>query len=140
MSHPSLFTAARHDTEPHLLIGQVARLTGASCKAIRHYEAEGLLPRPVRRGRYRVYSAQDVFLVHMLKYGQQFGFTLNELRRVTAAKVTSGEFPLAMAQTLCAEKRAAVRAEIAALQAREAQLAQLEVDMAHLFTVDATQA
>lgn len=134
MTLPSVFIAVAHDTEPHLLIGQVAQLTGASCKAIRHYEAIGLLPRPPRRGRYRVYSSQDVFLVHMLQFGQQFGFTLQELRAVTAAKVSEGSFPLAMAQQLCRTKQAAVRAEIAALEARAVQLDALHDEMARLFT------
>jgi hypothetical protein len=47
-------TFTRDNTDACLLIGQVSERTGASGKAIRHYERVGLLPTPVRRGRYRV--------------------------------------------------------------------------------------
>lgn len=58
--HP-IFIARTHREDPFLSIGKVAEITGASPKAIRHYEALGLLPAPHRRGRYRIYSERDVF-------------------------------------------------------------------------------
>ena len=58
-----IFTAQTPQPEPYLYIGKVAEITGASCKAIRHYESLGLLPTPKRRGKYRIYSELDVFFV-----------------------------------------------------------------------------
>jgi DNA-binding transcriptional MerR regulator len=129
-----LFTQRVHETDAYLYIGQVAEMTGASCKAIRHYEQLGLLPTPARRGRYRVYSQQDVFLVHMLKFGQRFGFSLNELREIAGDKVRDGAFPLAKAHVLCERKRASIRAEIAALEQLDQELTSMEQEMTRRFT------
>lgn len=127
------FIAATHDTDPHLLIGRLSAITGATCKAIRHYEALGLLPTPARRGKYRVYSDRDVFLVHMIKFAQGFGFGLAELRELVAARVAGGRFPLAMANALCEEKRAAVRTEVDALLARDREIVAMQVEMNRIF-------
>ena len=43
-----------------MYIGQLAALTGATPKAIRHYEKLGLLPVAKRQGKYRVYENLDV--------------------------------------------------------------------------------
>lgn len=130
--HP-IFTAQIHELRSYLYIGQVAALTGASRKAIRHYETLGLLPVPERKGTYRIYSHQDVFLVHMIKYAQSFGFSLAELRELAAAKISSNRFPLELANALCARKRVTLRAEIAALRKRDRQLAGMRAEMNRTF-------
>ncbi len=48
-------------------ISEVSRLTGASAKAIRLYEARGLLPPVPRINRYRDYSARDVAWVQLTR-------------------------------------------------------------------------
>lgn len=128
-----IFTAQTHQTQPYLYIGKVAAMTGASRKAIRHYESLGLLPTPQRMGRYRVYSERDVFLVHMIKYAQSFGFSLAELKEITAAKVSGHRFPLKLANALCARKRAALRAEIEALQKLDQHLVDMKAEMNRIF-------
>ena len=50
-----------------MYIGKLAKLTGASPKAIRLYESIGLIPIPSREGKYRIYSDKDVALVHMIR-------------------------------------------------------------------------
>lgn len=63
----------------HMRIGQAARMTGLSVKAIRYYEAVGLLPPPLRsEGRYRLYGEEDTRRLHLLKRAKQLGFTLRE--------------------------------------------------------------
>ena len=113
--HP-LFLKDVHREEPYLTIGKVAAIAGASPKAIRHYEALGLMPPPRRRGKYRVYSERDVFLVHVLKHGQSLGFRLAEMKGLVTAKVTMKRFPLALANALFERKRAEVEGEIAKLR------------------------
>lgn len=127
-----LFTAQTQREEPYLYIGKVAEITGASRKAIRHYEALGLLPAPPRRGKYRVYSERDVFLVHMIKHAQSFGFGLAELKGLVAARVKNHRFPLE-ADALVTRKRAALRRQIADLRALDRRLAQLRRDIHRIF-------
>lgn len=128
-----IFTAQTQREEPCLYIGKVAEITGATRKAIRHYEALGLLPAPPRRGKYRVYSERDVFLVHMIRHAQSFGFSLAELRGLVAAKVENHRFPLKLANALVVRKRAALRRQVADIRALDRRLAQLKRDMNRIF-------
>ncbi len=128
-----IFTAQTQREEPYLYIGKVAEITGASRKAIRHYEALGLLPIPKRRGNYRIYSERDVFLIHMIKHTQAFGFSLTELRELVAAKVKKNAFPLKVANALVDRKRAALRREVDAIRKLDKRLLALKRDMNRIF-------
>ena len=64
-------------------ISCVTRLTGASQKAIRNYEAIGLIHQVQRRGKYRVYTMNDVNLVRLIRTAQKLGFKLSELATLT---------------------------------------------------------
>lgn len=128
-----IFTAQSHRKEPYLLIGKVAEITGASSKAIRHYESLGLIPAPRRRGKYRIYSEQDVFLIHMVKHAQSVGFSLKELKELVAAKVRDNRFPLRLANDLFDRKRTALRDEINVLQELDQRLTALKEDMNRIF-------
>lgn len=129
-----IFTAQTHRDEAYLYIGKVAEATGASRKAIRHYESLGLLPAPKRRGKYRVYSERDVFLVHMIKHAQSFGFRLAELTELVAAKVNTNRFPLELANALFERKRTAIRVEINTLLQRDQGLVALKAEMIRIFS------
>ncbi|WP_339530745.1 MULTISPECIES: MerR family transcriptional regulator [unclassified Pseudomonas] len=65
-----------------MYFGKAAQLSGTTIKAIRHYEAIGLLPAPQRQGQYRVYSQQSVQLLMFIKCAQQLGFKLKELQDI----------------------------------------------------------
>ena len=128
-----IFKAKSQREIPGLYIGKLAELSGASRKAIRHYEALGLLPLAARKGNYRVYSERDVFLVHMIKHAQSYGFSLAELRDLVAATADKPRFPLKLANDLIVRKRAAMRQQIVDIRALDRQLAQLVRDMNRLF-------
>jgi DNA-binding transcriptional MerR regulator len=130
--HP-LFTKTTHGEEPYLTIGKVAAITGASPKAIRHYESLGLMPPPRRRGKYRIYSERDVFLVHVLKHGQSLGFRLSEMKGLVAEKVASKRFPLKLANALFDRKRAQLEAEIGTLRELIARLTAMRREMNRRF-------
>lgn len=115
--------------ESFFYIGKVAQITGASRKAIRHYEALGLLPPPQRRGRYRIYSGRDVFIVHVIKHAQSYNFTLAELRDLIAAISEHEQFPIRAALDAVERKRASVRREAAALRALDRRLGGLLADI-----------
>jgi DNA-binding transcriptional MerR regulator len=128
-----IFKTKNQRETPSLYIGKLAELSGASRKAIRHYEALGLLPPAARKGNYRVYSERDVFLVHMIKHAQSFGFSLAELRELVAATAGKSRFPLKLANALIVRKRAALREQIADIRARDRGLAQVLRDLNRLF-------
>lgn len=106
-----------------MYIGEVAKLTGASLKAIRHYEALGLLGAVSRLGSYRVYAANDLLLIQLIKQAQGLGFRLAELAPLLAGGTGEPDW-LAFAAAIDA-KRLSVSAEIARLQALDGRLQQV---------------
>lgn len=63
-----------------LSIGEVARRTGVRTSALRYYEDAGILPRPARVSGRRCYDADVVRRIDMLRFAQQAGFTLAEIK------------------------------------------------------------
>jgi DNA-binding transcriptional MerR regulator len=98
-----------------MYIGKAAQLSGTTIKAIRHYEAIGLLPEPQRRGQYRVYSEQSVELLAFIKCAQQLGFKLKELQVLLHQHQGEG-MPWALASQAIASKKQELANEIKALQ------------------------
>ncbi|KAA8962465.1 MerR family transcriptional regulator [Mycobacterium sp.] len=68
-----------------LTLGQAARAAGVSRKAMRVYEAKGLLP-PAERSAagYRLYSDADVELLTFIRRARQLGLHLDDIRHVLA--------------------------------------------------------
>jgi len=65
-----------------MYIGETSKLTGLSIKAIRFYEEKGLITRPERIGRYRVYQESDIELLILIKEAKEMGVTLSQLKGV----------------------------------------------------------
>jgi len=129
----SIFTKQIQDLTPYLYIGKISELTGASRKAIRLYEERGLIPKPARKGNYRIYSDQDAFLIHMIKTAQSVGFSLAEIKGLVEHKVKDRTFPLKKAEELCNKKRVSLRNEIEAIHALEKRLDKLQEMMNQTF-------
>ncbi|MGG5241714.1 MerR family transcriptional regulator [Pseudomonas lurida] len=98
-----------------MYIGKAAQLSGTTIKAIRHYEAIGLLPEPQRRGQYRVYSEQSVEWLMFIKCAQQLGFKLKELQEILRGH-HGGALPWDRADQAIAEKKKELALKIAVLQ------------------------
>ncbi|MDH5778340.1 MAG: MerR family transcriptional regulator [Gammaproteobacteria bacterium] len=128
------FITKIHDETPHLYIGKAAELSGASRKAIRHYESLGLIPKPQRKGLYRIYSERDVFLIHMIKTAQSVGFSLAELKELVALKVSEKEFPLEFANILFGKKREKLQQEIDTINSQISDLDELNKEMNRIFS------
>lgn len=116
-----------------MYIGKVAELTGATRKAIRLYEAMGLIPAAERKGNYRVYSVRDVLLISMIRRAQSVGFNLTELKPLVAVKVKSHRFPLELALELIGTKRQSLHHEMNQLAALEQRLNALEEELKRNF-------
>jgi MerR family copper efflux transcriptional regulator len=66
----------------YMYIGEVAKKTGLSIKAIRFYEEKGLIRQPERKGRYRVYVETDIEILILIKEAKELGITLSQLKGV----------------------------------------------------------
>ena len=99
-----------------LLIGEVAKQSGASRKAIRLYEARGILP-PARRtaSGYRVYSAEVAGILAFVEQGRRLGLTLAEIRTIVALR-RSGSMPCVHVRRLLEQKAVDLAGLLAALR------------------------
>ncbi|MEB2648383.1 MerR family transcriptional regulator [Pseudomonas sp. MYb541] len=111
-----------------MYIGKAAQLSGTTIKAIRHYEAIGLLPAPQRQGQYRVYSAQNVELLMFIKCAQQLGFKLKELQEILSGHV-GNVLPWERADQAIADKKQELALKIAALQEMHVGLQTFEAQL-----------
>ena len=71
-------------------IGELARLAGTTPKAIRLYEALGLLGAVARVGSYRQYGESDLDRVRLIRQAQALGFRLSELDGLHAMHTHEG--------------------------------------------------
>ena len=93
----------------------LARLAGVSPDTLRHYEARGLLPRPMRSANgYREYPAEALARVALVRRAVSLGFTLDELARIVKVRDQGG--------APCHEVRALAAAKLAALEDRVTEL------------------
>lgn len=107
-------------------IGELARKTGTTPKAVRLYEARGLLGTVARAGTYRQYGEDDVARVQLIRHAQALGFRLADLDGLPPVDTTAGWERMAQ---LIAQRRAAVAQDIVRLAALDAQLALLEAEL-----------
>ena len=63
-----------------LSIGEVAKRTGVRTSALRYYEEAGILPAPGRVSGQRRYDADAIHRIDVLRFAQQAGFTLDEIK------------------------------------------------------------
>jgi MerR family mercuric resistance operon transcriptional regulator len=65
---------------PGLRSGEVADAAGVNLQTLRYYERRGLLSEPDRSlGGHRLYPAETVTVLRVIKAAQRLGFTLNEV-------------------------------------------------------------
>jgi DNA-binding transcriptional MerR regulator len=103
-----------------MFIGELAKLSGASPKAIRHYESLGLLAKVKRVGVYRVYSDIELGQVKLIKQAQLLGFRLSELLPVLVGVNAEPDWHQLMTQI--EQKRASIKEEIKRMRAMDQQL------------------
>lgn len=108
-----------------MYIGEIARLAGTSPKALRHYEALGLLGDVRRAGAYRVYTQQDLAQVKLIRQAQALGFRLAELLPILAGDDTDWA---ALSRHIAA-KRAQLQDDIARLRQLDAELRDIDAEI-----------
>jgi len=78
-----------------LTVGQVAAAAGVSAKAVRLYEARGLLPPAARSAAgYRVFDESDVDTVRFIRRARSLGLSLDAAAEILATR-RSGKVPCA---------------------------------------------
>ncbi|MFC0217602.1 helix-turn-helix domain-containing protein [Pseudochelatococcus lubricantis] len=104
-------------------IGELSRRTGCNIETIRYYERIGLMPEPLRRGRYRSYGPEDVGRLAFVLRARELGFTLDEVRTLLGL-AASGQASCAVARDLAEVHLKDVRTRIADLRRMERVLAE----------------
>jgi DNA-binding transcriptional MerR regulator len=110
-------------SETRLRSGQVAAAAGVNLQTVRYYERRGLLAEPQRSlGGHRMYSAEAVTMLKVIKAAQRLEFTLDEVADLLEAGRHHHRRPDAGLQARAAHKLAEVEAKIADLTAIRAAL------------------
>ena len=109
-----------------MYIGELAKRSGASARALRLYESLGLLGRVQRQGSYRVYHEESVALVQMIRQALALGLRLAELTPVLNGDGGTDWDRLA---ALLAQKRASLRQEMARLERLDQELIRIEAEI-----------
>jgi MerR family transcriptional regulator, copper efflux regulator len=117
------------DTDDKLKIGDLARKTGKSLRALRLYEELGLLSAARSVGGFRLYDTDQVARVYWIAKLQDMGFTLPQIQGLISSVESSANGPGAM-QSL----RELFRARLAVTRAQVERLLQLERDLAESLT------
>jgi DNA-binding transcriptional MerR regulator len=77
-----------------LLIGEVAARSGMSRKALRLYEAAGILPTPRRTNAgYRVYGHDTLALLEFVTQARRLAFTLDEIKEIRDQAIRPRSLP-----------------------------------------------
>jgi MerR family copper efflux transcriptional regulator len=98
-----------------LLIGEVAERGGVSRKALRLYEAHGILPPPRRSASgYRVYGNETLALLAFVTQARRLGFRLDEIKEIVSIR-RSGGVPCPHVLDLVHEKLKAIDRALADL-------------------------
>ncbi|WP_242911027.1 MerR family transcriptional regulator [Actinomadura terrae] len=97
---------------------QVAQAAGVNPQTLRYYERRGLIAEPERTlGGHRLYPAETVTLLRVIKTAQRLGFTLDEVAELLETGAHRHQAPDAGLAARARHKLAEVEAKIADLEA-----------------------
>ena len=97
--------------------GELARLAGVSADTLRFYEKQGMLARPPRTSSgYRIYPAEAVKRVQLIRGALSLGFSVAELKQLLRQRDAGGA-PCMFARKLAQSKLEAIEREMQDLQA-----------------------
>lgn len=63
-------------------IGKVAKATGLTVVAVRHYEKLGLIHSTRQENSYRLYSNEDIARLKLIRKAKELGFSLKEIEEL----------------------------------------------------------
>ena len=112
-------------SEQLLQVGDLAKASGKTVRAIHHYEEVGLLkPHARSKGRYRLYDQAAVTRVRWIGKLHDLGLSLSQIQEVVAAWESAPSAPEAMARirSMYLQKLQETRAQISNLMSLEREL------------------
>lgn len=112
-----------------MYIGEFCRLTGATPKAIRHYEALGLIPEARRAGRYRVYDDTYAETVRQIRLGLKLGFSLAEIKRLAAGSDIRRGLPGDVLRQAVTQKLQEIEQQIAQLHSTAQEIRRISAQL-----------
>ena len=108
--------------------GAPAARAGVSSDTLRHYERVGVLPRPPRgENGYRLYPAEALERLRLIRRAMRIGFTLEELARLLRARA-NGSPPCREVRRLASSKLEEVETRLRELEAMREELARTLAD------------
>jgi DNA-binding transcriptional MerR regulator len=133
---PSIEDGERPRSSLTLRVGDLAKRTGKTVRALHLYEEHGLLA-PAERsgGGYRLYTRESELRVRWIDKLQQMGFSLTDIKQIVRDVEHSKSAPHAMqrVQDLFREKLEETREQLRRLNALEGELT---ASLAYLVTCD----
>ncbi|SRR6266508_6438288 len=113
--------------ERRLTIGKAAQAAGLTRKAVRVYEARGLLPSTQRSDSgYRLYDHHDIEVLTFIRRARSLGLRLDDIRDVLAIHA-GGRPPCATVRALLDDRIAEIDSTIAELRALRTSLADIRL-------------
>ncbi|GAA6134963.1 hypothetical protein NBRC116188_17530 [Oceaniserpentilla sp. 4NH20-0058] len=112
-----------------MYIGKFSELTGTTPKTIRFYESIGLIPEPVRKGKYRIYDHTYIETVKQIKRAQDLGFKLSELKALMEGVNIKRGLPASVIIDAIRVKRDQLKIELNKLNLMDNQLLQLQNEL-----------
>ena len=109
-----------------LKIGEFARLSGSTVKAIRFYEAKGLLPRPARSpSGYRLYAERDLKCLAFIQRAKLLGLSLAKIQDLVVHLAEDGY----AGRTIRPHLERSIREQVKDVGTRLGQLALLKEEL-----------
>jgi DNA-binding transcriptional MerR regulator len=103
-------------------IGELAKRTTMTVDAIRFYEKRQLLPKaPRSNGGFRLYTTDDIELVHFIRQMHELGFSLREIRELIELR-TRKVAACGSVSELIKEKLVGIHTKLHELQKLESEL------------------
>jgi DNA-binding transcriptional MerR regulator len=112
----------------NLTIGELARESGVTLRALRFYQSKGLLA-PQRNGSARVFSYRDRDRLALILQGKRLGFTLTEIREMLTARARGCSNALPISRWKCVEQINLLERQRRDIEQALAELRQIYTEM-----------
>jgi DNA-binding transcriptional MerR regulator len=119
--------AVSRDTD-RITIGELARDSGVTLRALRFYQSKGLLT-PRRDGTCRIFSNEDRARLALIQQGKRLGFTLWEIRDMLDARSRDRAKLLPIGRKKCVEQIKLLENQRRSIELALAELRQIYTGM-----------